>query len=164
MKKVLALLTFICAIVACSSTPSNRLVYSSGFSFANYDYILIGKPDSAVTHTALYGMDVEFSNLMSRYNMKVIGDKEYENLAPNYKQRTLLARMSATASDEVITLSVSFDDSLSGRTGASITGSAEGDIFDFADRNEVFETVSTTIVKALQSDKGLHIADDRKSP
>jgi hypothetical protein len=43
-------------------------------------------------------MDVEFANLLSRYNMKIVGNKEYENLSPEVKKRTLTARMSMTAS------------------------------------------------------------------
>lgn len=147
-------------VAACSTTSPNRLVYSSGFSFANYDYVVIAKPDAGNTHTSLYGMDVEFANLMSRYNMKVLGQSEYASLSDSNRLRTLFARMAATASDDYITLSVSFDDAVSGRTGASITGSAEGDIFEYGDRSEVFESVSETVIRALKSDKQLQIADD----
>lgn len=103
-------------VTACSTTSPNRLVYSSGFSFANYDYVVIAKPDGSNTHTSLYGMDVEFANLMGRYNMKVIGPNEYTSLSDSNRLRTLFARMAATAGDDYITLSVSFDDAVSGRT------------------------------------------------
>ena len=161
MRELLIAFIVVGVLVGCSTQP-HRLVLSSGFSFANYDYILIAKPEGAETHTNLYGMDVEFANLMSGHNMRVIGDKEYASLVEANKKRTLFARMAANASDDLITLSVSFDDAVSGRTGANITGTGEGDIFELDDRNEVFKSMSLTIIKALQSDKGLLIAEEGK--
>lgn len=147
-------------IMAACSTP-NRLVYSSGFSFANYDYVVIGKPDGPNTNTSLYGMDVEFANLMGRYNFKVVGDKEYEKLPGDAQKRTLFARMAISAGGKRITLSVSFDDAVTGRTGSSITTFQKGDVFDVKARTKVFEVASETIIKALQQDKGLIIRDDK---
>ena len=134
------------------------MVYSSGFSFANYDYVVIAKPHGEDTDTSLYGMDVEFSNLMSRFNMRVIGDKEYETLSSEVKQRTLDARMSVTASTNRIVLAISFDDSVSGRTVASITTNTSGYIFDPDDRVDAFESASETLIKAIEKDKGLRIS------
>jgi hypothetical protein len=147
-------------LVGCA-TP-NRLVYSSGFSFANYDYLVIAKTEGRDTNTALYGMDVEFANLMSRYNMKVVGNKEYEKLSPEMQKRTLNARMSVTASNKRILFAVSFDEAVTGRTGASITAFTKGNVFDADARTKAFEAVSETIIRALQQDKGLKITDEKK--
>jgi hypothetical protein len=155
------LMTALAIFVGACATP-NRLVYSSGFSFANYDYIIIGKPDGQATATSLYGMDVEFANLLSKYNMNVIGDKEFASMSAEKQKRTLVTRMSVSASDNRIVFTVSFDDAATGRTGSSVTGSAKGDIFDGDDRGEAFESVSSTVVKALQKDKGLQITDEKK--
>jgi hypothetical protein len=160
MKGLIAGLILACVLVGCA-TP-NRLVYSSGFSFANYDYVVIAKSDGRDTTTSLYGMDVEFANLISRYNMKVIGDKEYDKLPLSIQKRTLNARMSVTASNKRILLAVSFDDAITGRTGSSITALTRGDIFDLDDRTKTFEAASETIVKALRQDKGLQITDEKK--
>src|ERR1700681_952665 len=108
MRTFLISLALALTMTACATT--NMLVYSSGFSFANYDYVVIAKPDGRDTSTSLYGMDVEFANLMSRYNMKVIGNKEVDKLGPEVQKRTLDARMSMSASNKRIQFSVSFDD------------------------------------------------------
>lgn len=134
------------------------MVYSSGFSFANYDYVVIGKSEGGNTNTTLYGMDVEFANLMSRFNMRVIGDKEYGTLSPEVQKRTLNARMSVNATGNRIVLSISFDDAVSGRTGASITNHTDGDIFDVDDRVVAFESASETMIMAIEKDKGLKIS------
>ena len=133
------------------------LVYSSGFSFANYDYVVVDKPDGRDTSTSLYGMDVEFANLLSRYNMKVIGSKEYEKLPLKDQKRTLDARMSVNASKNRILFAVSFDDAVTLRTGSSISTYTHGDIFKANDRVKAFDSASQLIIRAIR-DKGLEIS------
>jgi len=161
MKHVFAIVAVLLLMAACKHAPSTRLVYSGGFSFANYDYLIVAKPDPRNTSTSLYGMDVEFANLMSRYNMKVVGDKEYEKLSPENQKRTLIARLSLVADGKDNLISVSFDDAPTGRTGASITSRAKGNIFNLRDRTKAIESLSKTITKALKQDKGLKISDER---
>ena len=141
----------------------SRLVYSSGFSFQNYDYVIVNKTDGSSTSTSLFGLDVEFANLMSRYNMKIIGDKEYDKLPEETKKRTLSARISFsqnTNSSSTNILSVSFDDTVTGRTGTNITTKVRGDMFDAHDRNKAFEKVSEPIIRAIASDKGLKVTEE----
>ncbi len=144
--------------MACAA--QNRLVYSQGFTFANYDYVVVAKPGSEATSTTLYGFDIEFANLLSQYNMNVVGEAELDNLAPSDRERVLLARVAVTATDNRIVLSVSFDDLTTGKTGASVTAYADGDIFDLDDRGEAFESASETLIKALQRDRGLTVTLD----
>jgi hypothetical protein len=141
-------------------TPS-MMVYSSGFSFVNYDYVVVGKSEGKESSTALYGMDVEFANLMSRYNMKVIGNKEYLTLPLDVQKRTMEARISLSASDSRVLLAVSFDDAVTGRTGCSITSYTKGNIFDTKVRTSAFEEASATIIKALEKDRGLTITKEK---
>lgn len=149
-------------MLAACATP-NRLVYSSGFSFANYDYVFVAKPEGQNASTSLYGLDIEFANLMSGYNMKVIGDKEYAALPPDQQKRTLFARMAVANNGQRIVFSVSFDDATTGRTGSSITSTTKGELFEAEDRQEAFQSVSKTLVKALSQDKGLVVSTDQKS-
>ena len=137
MRKFLFSLAFALTITACE-TQKNMLVYSSGFSFANFDYVIVDKPDGRDTSTSLYGMDVEFANMMSRYNMKVIGSKEYAKLSPEVQNRTLDARMSVSASNNRILLSVSFDNAVTGRTGPALPRIRTGNIFKTNDRMRAF--------------------------
>jgi hypothetical protein len=107
-------------------------------------------------------MDVEFSNLMSRYNFKVVGNKEFAEMPNDQKKRTLFARVSMSAADKRIMLSVSFDDAVTGKTGSSITTYTKGNIFQTKYRDAAFESASVTIIQALQVDKGLIINDSKK--
>jgi hypothetical protein len=152
MKKLTIALITLLTLVGCS-TP-NRMVYSSGFSFANYDYAFVSKMDGS-TSTALYGTDIEFANLLSRYNIKIVGDKEFAALPREEQLRTMYARVSISAAGKLITLSVSFDDAVTGKTGANFTTFGKGKIFDGKAREQVFEKVSEMITKAIEEDKKL---------
>src|SRR5690606_2223772 len=144
-------------VTAGCSTPS-QLVYSSGFSFSPYDYVVVAKPDPrATTSASLYGMDVELANLLSRYNFKVVGDSEYSNFSPENKAKTLAARLAINASDKRINMSVSFDELVSGRTVASVTTYTKGKIFKLNDRTKAFDNAAKEIVAAFEHDKGLTI-------
>ena len=157
MRTSLVLPVFVILLASC--TPPYRMVYSSGFSFARYNFLVVSKPDEK-TSTTLYGLDIEFANMMNRYDMKVIGDKECQNLSPEQKNQTLIARMSVIASSKKENLiSISFDDYISGRTVASITAKAKGDMFDASDRTKAFESVSDALLQAIQRDKGLTVTD-----
>jgi len=159
MKRILFLLLALFAFAGCS-TP-NRMVYSSGFSFANYDYAFIAKPDAGSTTTALYGTDVEFANLLARYNIKIVGDKEFAAMPREAQARTMYARIAISASGSRIMLSVSFDDAVTGKTGANFTTFGKGRIFDGKARGKAFENVSQMITKAIEQEKGLSIRRGR---
>jgi hypothetical protein len=135
------------------------MVYSSGFSFANYDYAFVSKMDGS--STALYGADIEFANLLSRYNIKIVGDKEFASLPREAQLRTMYARLSIAASGSRIMLSVSFDDAVTGKTGANFTTYGKGKIFDGKARGKAFENVSQMITKAIEQEKGLKVRDVR---
>ena len=157
MIRLLVCLLLGAALSGCSSPY--RLVYASDFSFANFDYVVVGKP-AGDGHAALFGLDIDFANLMGRCNIKVIGDKELAALSPEAQARTLLARLSLVTSDDDSLITVSFDEVTTGKTVASITGEAEGDMLDSEDRQEAFEAVSQAIVRAIQRDKGLIVTDE----
>lgn len=156
MKRILTC-TALITLAACHDDA--MLVYSSGFTFSKYEYVIVAKPDGQATSPALYGLDVELANLLTRYNMKVIGDKEYGGLSADDRAKTLLARMALNASKKKLVITVSFDDMVTGRTGASVTTYADGDIFDSDSRTSAFNDAAGEIVKAVQHDQGLQISN-----
>ena len=83
--------------------------------------------------------------------------------APDVQKRTLFTRMSMEASEKRILMSVSFDDAVTGRTGASITTYTKGKLYKADDRSKAFAEASKNIVKALEKDKGLQITEEKKS-
>jgi len=144
------MLLAVCLLAACSSTQ--RLTYSSGFSFANYDNVVFAR---SATGGDLFGLDVEFGNLLAQFGMRVVGDKEFETLEPEARARTLFARVAFSASSDRQLLSITFDDSTTGKTVATVTQEAEGDMLDPDDRAETLDAISQVILEALQRDKGL---------
>jgi hypothetical protein len=151
MKNFLIGLMLVFAVTACSTPPMP--MYSRGFNFANYDYVVISKE----TITALYGLDIELANLLSRYDMKSIGDKELQTLPVDAQRRTLNTRMSVTENNKQILLSISFDDAATGRTGTNTTTYTKGKIFKPEDRTKAFASAAKIITRALEKDKGLQV-------
>ncbi len=148
-------LTLLAAGVSC--TPPQAMVYSAGFSFSKYDFLVFGKPVDGQT-TALYGMDVEIANMMARYNMTIVGDKEFAGMKPEEKTKTLFVRFAISTFDKKQNLiTISFDDAVSGKTVANLTSQAEGNLFKPSDRTKALELVSKPLSEALTNEKGLKV-------
>lgn len=156
-RRYLTLLAVPVLIAGVGCTPPQIMVYSAGFSFSKYDYLVFAKPAQGTT-TALYGLDVEVANLMARYNMTIIGDKEFPGLKPEDKERTLFVRFAVTSSSKKINLiTVSFDDAISGKTVANVTSQSDGDLFQPKYRTRALERVSQPLSEALTREKGLKV-------
>lgn len=155
MKSIFPLIFATLFLFACASNET--VVYSNGFSFANYDYVVIERD----TNSAIYGMDLEFGNMIGAYNMAVVGSKEIENLPYEAKKRTLGVQLSVSGSSERIMLGISFQDFITGRTVATIGSTEKGDLFDRDDRTEIFDLVTGTVVAAIKRDKQLNVENGR---
>lgn len=155
MKSIFPLIFSALFLFACASNET--VVYSNGFSFANYDYVVIERD----TNSAIYGMDLEFGNMIGAYNMAVVGSKEIENLPYEAKKRTLGVQLSVSGSSERIMLGISFQDFITGRTVATIGSTEKGDLFDRDDRTEIFDLVTGTVVAAIKRDKQLNVENGR---
>jgi len=141
-----------------SCTAPQVMVYSAGFSFSKYDFLVFGKPEPGQT-TALYGLDVEVANMMARHNMTIIGDKEYPAMKPEDKSKTLFVRFAiSTFNKKENLITISFDDAVTGKTVANLTSQARGNLFDPNDRNQALEAVSEPLAVALKNEKGLKVS------
>lgn len=144
-------------VTGVSCTPPTSMVYSAGFSFSKYDFLVFGKPEGGQT-TALYGMDVEVANLMARYNMTIVGDKEFVGMKSEDKTKTLFVRFAiSTFNKQENLITISFDDAISGKTVANLTSQAKGNMFSPTDRTKALEIVSKPLSESLTNEKGLQV-------
>lgn len=134
-------------LLACAGNET--VVYSNGFSFANYKYVVIDRDDNSAAH----GLDIRFGNAISDYHLAVVGSKEYDNLPYAQKKQVLGARVSVSGDSDRIVMGVAFQDYLSGRTVASMGTTEKGDLFDKGDREDVFLIVFRSIAIAINSDR-----------
>ena len=161
-KRLLAYLVLPALVAAINCTPPQVMVYSAGFTFSKYDFLVFSKPLPGQT-TALYGMDVEVANLMARCNMTILGDKEYVDIKPEDKARTLFVRFAITSFNKKENLiTISFDDAISGKTVANLTSQAKGNLFDPSDRTKALERVSQPLSEALTREKGLMVTANKE--
>ncbi len=159
MRKLTCIFGICAALVGCNDDGQSQFVYSSGFSFSNYQYVIVEKPGGHTTSTDMYGLDVELADVLTRHNMKVIDDEGYELLSPGEKKSTLLARMGVAATNDKLVITVSFDDMLTGHVGATVTTYADGNLFKSKERKRALDHAAKEIVKAFQHDKGLKTSD-----
>ncbi len=162
MRKLTCIFGICAALVAChddSDYGDSQFVYSSGFSFSNYQYVIVEKPGGHTTSTDTYGLDVELADVLTRHNMKVIDDGGYELLSQGEKNKTLLARMGVAATNDKLVITVSFDDMLTGHAGATVTTYADGNLFKSKERKQALDDAAKEIVKAFQHDKGPKTSD-----
>ena len=134
-------------LLACAGNET--VVYSNGFSFANYKYVVIDRDDNS----AAYGLDIQFGNAIADYHLAVVGSKEYDNLPYAQKKQVLGARVSVSGDSDRIVMGIAFQDYLSGRTVASMGTSEKGDLFDKGDREDVFMIVFRSIALAINADR-----------
>lgn len=149
MRHVTAAVFTVLLLAGCAS--QDTVVYGSGFSFANYDYIVMERD----SNSAIYGLDLKLGNRLSGYNMKLLGDKEYEALGPEQKQRTLGAQLSISGGDDRILLGLSLQNLTTGRTVATIGTTEKGDLFDKDDREDAFDELTKAVTGAIERDKKL---------
>lgn len=134
-------------LLACAGNET--VVYSNGFSFANYKYVVIDRDDNS----AAYGLDIRFGNAIADYHLAVVGSKEYDNLPYAQKKQVLGARVSVSGDSDRIVMGIAFQDYLSGRTVASMGTSEKGDLFDKGDREDVFMVVFRSVALAINADR-----------
>ena len=150
-------LPLLLASLNCNHPAINFMVYSAGFSFARYDYLVFGKPEGEQSAT-LYGMDVETANLMARYNMTIVGHKEFGALPAESKAKTLIVRYAvSTFNKDKNIITISFDDALSGKAVASLTSESGGDLLDTDDRARALAGLTQPLADALTREKGLKV-------
>ena len=148
---------FLFASLNCKHPALNFMVYSAGFSFARYDFLVFGKPEGEQSAT-LYGMDVETANLMARYNMTIVGGKEFAALPSENKAKTLFVRYAvSTFNKDKNIITISFDDAISGKTVASLTSESDGDLLDPDDRAKALAGLTQPLADALTREKGLRV-------
>jgi hypothetical protein len=156
MNRILAALLLGVVLAGCSSTPD--LSYTAGFSFAGVDAVAIASPASG-SDSALYGLDILLHNALVRCHLQVLGEKDLEALTPEARARTLVARLGLVSNGKRRLISLAFDGAASGKTVASLTVEARGDMLDAGDRADAFEPIEEALVDAVERDKGVDLDD-----
>jgi hypothetical protein len=154
MTRQLAALLLCSALAGCSSTAN--LAYTAGFSFANVDAVAIASPANG-SDSALYGLDILLHNALVRCHLQVLGEKDLEALPSEARARALVARLGLVTNGKRRLISLAFDGAASGKTVASLTVEARGDMLDAGDRADAFEPIEEALVDAVERDKGVEL-------
>jgi hypothetical protein len=155
--QVLAFLCIPALVATVGCVGPSVFVYSSGFSFSKYDFLIFEKPDEG-SSTPLYGMDIEVGNELAHYNMNIIGDKEFATMNPEDKPRTLYVRFAISSYNKMKNLiAISFDDATTGKTVATLTAEVYGSLMDPNHRANTIKQLVQPLSEALTREKGLKV-------
>lgn len=149
---------FVCVVllaVSASACHTERMIYANDFSFANYQYLVIDKPQGQGS-PFLYSLDLDVGNVLSKYGLRVLGDKEAADLTDEQKRKTLIVRGAMDAQkDERMALSVSFDDYVTDRSLANMTATSKGNVYDADDRSKAYQRLQEALRQSIEQEKGL---------
>ncbi len=160
MKRLIigAVAFMVTALAGCHDDDA-MLVYSSGFSFL--EVRIRDRRKAGQSGYEPRAVRAGCRVIESPYSIQHEGNRRQGIQRPvdDDRSKTLLARMALSASKKKLVITVSFDDMVTGRTGASVTTYADGDLFDAGSRTSVFNDAAGELVKAVQHDQGLKISD-----
>ncbi len=121
MKKVHVILlsVFLFVFMACTTS---RTVVSDSADLSKYKYATISDVMNYAGSAALMDMEVKVYDVLSQTRLRMIGDKQVEDLTDEQKGELLLVRFAATQNDDESVVSVNFVDYITGKPVASCRG------------------------------------------
>ncbi|GAB3375969.1 hypothetical protein NCG89_03990 [Spongiibacter taiwanensis] len=146
MKKGMALLLSLW-LVGCAN--QENLVYSPGFSFADYQFIVLEKGKSS----GVFGFDLQLANTFTENQFQVLGDKEVANLPYEDKKQTLGALLTVDGDDDSILLGISLQNFISGRTVATIGLAEDGKLTKKKERDRAYQQLAEALSEAIRKDR-----------
>jgi hypothetical protein len=106
-------------LFSCTTTKS---FISDSANLERYEYATISSVMGYTGSAQLMDMDVRIYNIVVSSRLKMIGEKEIENLSTKDKEKLLLVKYSATQSDDESVVSITFVDYLTSRPIATCRG------------------------------------------
>ena len=106
-------------LYACTTS---RTIVSDSVDLSKYEYASLTDVTSYNGSASLMDIEVRIFNALEKTRLKMIGDKRIGELSYEQKEKLLLVRFSATASDDESVISVNFVDYMSGKPVASCRG------------------------------------------
>lgn len=111
----------IASLILLSCTTSNYVVSNSA-NIDKYKFATINKVMGYTGSAQLMDMDVRIYDIVEKSGLKMIGEKEIQNLSKEGQESLLLVKYSATQSEQESVVSITFVDYLTLRPIATCRG------------------------------------------
>lgn len=116
-------LIILLSIIALSSCSTDKTIIAKGVNLKQYEYASIVKGQTI--HGTETDIEIEpgIYDAIESTRLQMVGERRIADLSPKMKESLVLVKYAATSSEKESTLSVSFEDYMSGKTVASCRSS-----------------------------------------
>ena len=147
MKNFKNYLIILLGIFALSSCSTDKTMIAKGVNLNKYEYASIVK--SQTIHGTETDIEIEpgIYEAIESTRLKMVGERRVNDLTEEQKERIVLVKYAATSSEEKSTLSVSFEDYMTGKTVASCRSSNRFALTRQKDVDRAIKKLATRIEK-----------------
>ncbi len=147
MKNLKNYLIILLGIFALSSCSTDKTMIAKGVNLNKYEYASIVK--SQTIHGTETDIEIEpgIYDAIESTRLKMVGERRVNDLTEEQKERIVLVKYAATSSEEKSTLSVSFEDYMTGKTVASCRSSNRFALTRQKDVDRAIKKLATRIEK-----------------
>ena len=126
MKNLKTYLIILLSVLALSSCSTDKTIIAKGVNLHKYQYASLTQTRNA--HGTATDIEIEpgVYDAIEATRLKMIGERRVNDLTSVEKEKLVLAKYSATSSKDESTISVSFEDYMTGKTVASCRASSKG--------------------------------------
>lgn len=123
MKTLKTYLIVLLGAIALSSCSTDKTMIAKGVNLNNYEYASLVQTKNG--HGTSTDIEIEpgVYDAIEATRLQMVGDRRIDDLSAEQKAKLVLAKYSATSTEKESTLSVSFEDYMTGKTVASCRAS-----------------------------------------
>ena len=123
MKRLKTYLIILMGVLVLSSCSTDKTMIAKGVNLKKYEYASIVKGQTI--HGTETDIEIEpgIYEAIESTRLKMVGERRVNDLTTEEKERIVLVKYAATSDEKTSTLSVSFEDYMTGKTVASCRSS-----------------------------------------
>lgn len=147
MKTLKTYLIVLLGALVLSSCSTDKTMIAKGVDLKKYEYASIVKGQTI--HGTETDIEIEpgIYDALEATRLKMIGDHRLNDITEEQKEKLILVKYAATSSEEKSTLSVSFEDYMTGKTVASCRSSNRFALTRQKDVDRAIKKLATRIEK-----------------
>ncbi len=123
MKTLKTYLIVLLGAIVLSSCSTDKTMIAKGVNLNKYEYASLTQTRNSVGTVTDIEIEPGIYDAIEATRLKMIGSQRINDLSSEQKEKLVLAKYSATSSNEESILSVSFEDYMTGKTVASCRSS-----------------------------------------
>ena len=126
MKNLKTYLIVLLGALVLSSCSTDKTMIAKGVDLKKYEYASLTQTKNGFGTTTDIEIEPGIYDAIEATRLQMVGDRRIDDLTRQEKEKLVLVKYAATSSEKNSTLSVSFEDYMTGKTVASCRASSKG--------------------------------------